>query len=222
MAYYPWADQSNLKPNDPKITCGTDSNQWMKIEYTVSTNSGEHIDLMYSREGLISGLATNYAPVALDFRHALTRLMFAGRIEGFSTGTNVKITAIKIRNAIVKGELMVLDPDLQPGKAWWTLSANPADKKDITMPLTHVNGVQLISVLQPVMKSILMSGGGDTENGDMLVLPQSIKGILLEIGIEVDTLPYTYIYELDEMPDWVMNEVVIYEITVRPDRLELR
>ena len=221
LAYYPYVNQTTPAPTDPliKVQHGTGANISLSIEYTVSNNSGDHVDLMYARKELIPG----YDTVRFNFRHALSRIMFDGRIEGFlpSPTPDVKITGIKIKNAVLKGELTVLDPGPQPQKAWWTLSSKPVDKGAISMPVTHILSTTLTSTAQHIMKSELWSNGADGASGDMLMLPQSVEGLELEVTILYNGSPYTRTYPLDGMPDWEMNEITVYEITVHPDKIEL-
>lgn len=205
MAYYPWSDQSG---NICVIT-GTGANQTMTINYAVPTDAGLHVDLMYAKTGMTAG----YDPVNLDFRHALARLKFEGRTEDFPAGSVVKITGIKVTGAVLRGDLIVLDPATQPGKPWWELSTAPGDMGAITMPATHIKDLPLTSALQSVI----------TPGGDMLVLPQSVTGLTVEVTASLNgaAFPEPFVFSLTSSPDWTMNEIITYEITLMPDGMHL-
>jgi len=208
FAYYPWTDQTVSTPN-PQITPGIDSDQSLKIEYTVSPNSDEHIDLMYARTGMISG----YDPVGMEFNHALARLKFEGNIEHFPSGTDVRITGIKIKNSILKGTLDVKDPVAYPNKPEWDL--NPAHKGDITMPSSHLRDIPLTTSLQRI---ILSTANGEGANGDILPLPQSVEGLELEVTTTRNGETFISSFPLygNDKPDWEMNKITTYEITITP------
>ena len=74
MAYYPY--RTNLAAGPLKVTRGSGATETMTFDYTVSGNSGNHIDLMYARTNMIAG----YAPVPLTFNHALTRIRFEAKM----------------------------------------------------------------------------------------------------------------------------------------------
>ncbi len=202
FAYYPHSASTDAG-GCITATRGTDDAQWMKVAYTVPVNSGEHIDLMYAKTAMMG--VTD--PVPLDFRHALARLKFEGRTEGFAG--DVRITGIKVKGATLKGELVVLDPATQPDKAFWELSDAAADKGDMTLLPAHIKDVALTSALQPVI-----IGGGD-----MLVLPQAVAGLTVEVSVSQNgtALPMPFTFSLTSTPAWTMNEINTYEITVRPD-----
>ena len=210
MAYYPWTDQTTLDPN-PKVTSGAGSVQSLTLNYTVSTNSGEHVDLMYAKKSLTSG----YAPVNIVFGHALTRLMFEAHIDGFPGGSIVKITGISITGATLKGELEVLDPAVQPGKPDWSLDNGVTGI--IEMPSTHIKDVVLDGTLQSVMKT----EGPTGINGDMLVLPQELAGLKLVVEATFNGVTFYNTFDLDGMDAWEMNEITVYEITLKPQGKDL-
>ncbi len=199
LAYYPWSDNSG----DIKVMTGTGAGQWMKVAYTVPADSGEHVDLMYSKTAMMSG----YDPVQLNFNHALARLRFEGRTEGFAAGSTIKITGIKVKGATLKGELTVFDPAIQPGKPLWEL--DDTVKGEMTIPASHINDMALDGTLQTVIPT----------GGDMLVLPQNVEGLSVEVSVSQNgtTLPMPFTFSLASTPDWTMNEINTYEITVRPD-----
>jgi hypothetical protein len=171
MAYYPYYTIAQQNTGPLQVVHGTGSNQSLEMTFRVDNNSGNHIDLMYARTPMTQG----FNPVLITFRHALSRLMFEGRVEDYPSTADVRITSIKVTNAIMKGKLIVLDPTLQNEKAWWELDAT--QRGDILMPPAHVkSNVTLGSALQPVMTSS-QNTPADNTDGDMLVLPQSTEGL---------------------------------------------
>ena len=213
MAYYPYA--ANSAGSIKNVTPGTGDTPQLMIDFEVSTNSGNHIDLMYAKTGMLSG----FDVVPLTFRHALTRLMFEARTEEYPTGSIVKITSIKITNAILKGKLVMLDFDeIQPEKSWWEL--NNASRGTITLEPTHLIDVGLDDLLQSVIINV---EAGDNGYGDMLVLPQDVDGLSIVVGVSVDGVEtlFPLTCKLDGTPDWKMNEIIVYEITVRPKRIDI-
>lgn len=209
FAYYPHSTspdaQGSITP-----TRGAGANQWMKIAYSVSNDAGKHIDLMYAKTVMTPG----YDPVNLNFGHALARLKFEGRTEGYPAGAVLKITGIKVKGATLKGELVVLDPTTQPGKPFWELSDAAGDRGDITIPMAHIkDNIDLNQTLQSVI----------TTGGDMLILPQQVNGLTVEVTASLNgvVFPQPFTFSLDGTPDWTMNEINTYEITLVPEGMHI-
>lgn len=196
FGYYPWTVQTS-SPNPAVTMDGSD--QKMTITYTVPTDPAEHVDLMYARTGLKSG----YDAVNMIFKHALTWIRFSARKEDYTN--DVKITKIRVCDAVTKGTLTVLDPDTYTTDPVWTLTS---DKSDYS--LTAANNGLLDVALSGTLRNVTGA------RGDLLVLPQSVANVIVEVeatnGGEVFSEPF--VFPLSTSPDWEMNKIVTYEITL--------
>lgn len=195
FAYYPWEDQDGIIPNPTVIM--DDFGQQMMLHYYVSHLPQEHVDLMYSRTDLKAG----YDEVELDFKHTLTWLRFSARKEGYIDP--VKITRITVKNAKMSGIFIVHSPSWsdEPG---WSLSKTLYD-----CTVSSSNGLS-DTELTSTFQNILLP------EGEMLMLPQSVTDIVVEVDATINgvAIPQPLTFSLNNSPDWEMNKIVTYEITL--------
>lgn len=200
-AYYPYVDQDSPSASDPDITVTASAGSLrMNIHYSVPADASQHVDLMYARSGMREG----FDPVPLTFRHALARLNFEARAEGFQSSIDVKITKIEIKGAVSEGDLKLLDDELQP-TPWWDLGTQTVDHWTDTNKGLNGN-VSLTGTLQDIT----------TPGGDMLVIPQDVSNLemLVYISLNGEEQAEPFSYSLAGTDEWAMNEIVTYEITV--------
>lgn len=199
--YYPWQDQSATpEQGDPVISVATGgvNSPSMTINYTTPADPAKQADLMWACEGLTTG----YESVELVFGHALTRINFKAKKEDYSEA--VAITGITVKDVLTKGTLAVVDEN---DVSWSDLSA-AAD-----MELSSANGLRAGYSLTDEMTPIINTGA------DMLVIPQSVRD--MEIHVEAtkggEAFPAPFVFPLRTSPDWFMNKIVTYEITIGAD-----
>lgn len=199
FGYYPWTDQTGT-PN-PAVTMDAVDPK-MTIAYTVPSSPAQHIDLMYTRKGLTAG----YNPVSVVFGHALTWLRFSASAKDYDEP--VRITKITVKNAQTKGTLTVLDT----GVPVWTLTSDKTD-----YGLTAAGGGLTGSVLTDAMTPV------DTPAGQMLVLPQQVGGMTLEVEATVGgvAFPEPFVFPLVGSDDWQMNRIVTYRMALANDQMTL-
>ncbi len=212
LAYYPYSASSDAAANGGMSTPPTVANDGttMTIPYTVPTAGEKHIDLMYARKGATEG----YDPVELEFRHALSRMKFSALIDGFSGSDKVRVTGIKLIGATLAGTLTV--PADTDEAATWALGST---KGDITVAdgrgerPDHI----LDSDLSGTMQSLITATGASTTAGDLIVLPQDVKGMSLEITATLNGNEYEpYIIPLAAAPRMLMNFIYNYRIVLTP------
>ncbi len=217
LAYYPYSASSDAAANGGMSTPPTVANDGttMTIPYTVPTAGEKHIDLMYARKGETEG----YDPVELEFRHALSRMKFSALIDGFSGSDKVRVTGIKLIGATLAGTLTV--PVDKDEAATWALGST---KGDITVAdgrgerPDHI----LDSDLSATMQSLITATGASTTAGDLIVLPQDVKGMSLEITATLNGNEYEpYIIPLAAAPRMLMNFIYNYRIVLTPKDVSL-
>ena len=211
LAYYPHSGSADFAANGGMgtPTVATDGTT-MTIPYTVPTIGEKHIDLMYARKGATSG----YAPVELEFRHALSRMKFSARLDGFEAADKLRVTGIKLVGATLSGTLTV--PNDTEVAATWALGNT---KGDITVAdgsgerPDHI----LDHNLDATMRSLITATGTNTTAGDLIVLPQAVEDLSLEISATLNSEECEpYIIPLTAAPEMVMNYIYNYRIVLTP------
>lgn len=194
-AYYPWqAADATPAAGEPviQVTTGAAGSPSMTINYSCPADPTKQVDLMYA----YAGLSTGYDPVQLAFGHALTRINFEACKKNYSE--EVKITKITLKNVLSQGVFTVLNASVPV----WTSLTTTTD-----MSLTTANGL-LTSSLGTTLASVLTTGG------DLLVIPQKVEGLLVEVEATVGGNPINkLVYALDNSADWSMNQITTYQLT---------
>lgn len=196
--YYPWKDQTGSPaPDDPSInvTMGAQDSPSMTISYITPAEPSKQVDLMYACTGMTGG----FEPVKVDFGHALTRINFKAQVKDYAQA--VRITSVSISDVKTQGRLTVTDNSTPP--VWNGLVG------DAVILQTTVNGLadrQLGNSPVPVTAI----------GGDLLLLPQLVQGMTLQVEATLNGVPFnnSFTFSLTGTPDWKMNEIVTYEITI--------
>lgn len=196
--YYPWQDQTaSPASGDPSInvTMGAQDSPSMTINYITPAEPSKQVDLMYACTGMTGG----FDPVKVNFGHALTRINFKAQVKDYAQA--VRITSVSISGVKTQGRLTVTDNTTSP--VWNGLVG------DAVILQTAVNGLadrQLGSSPVPVTAI----------GGDLLLLPQLVQGMTLQVEATLNGVPFnnSFIFSLAGTPDWKMNEIVTYEITI--------
>lgn len=209
LAYYPWQDQSN-EAIQQEISSGSTIIGFTSFTATgfeagvfISSDPSKHKDLMYAYGKPTIG----YDPVPLTFGHALTRLKFTAKKEDYTAA--VSITGIKIKNASRTGKWEVDATDPDDVKSSWEFFNGEFDRGDFTY--TTSNGLTGAALTDEYV-SQLTDGGKD-----MLLFPQEVDDIVVEVTATVGDETKTFEYPLDGSPEWEMNRIVTYQITLSGD-----
>lgn len=194
--YYPWQSQSAPPATgDPVIgiMMGAQTPS-MTIAYVTPTNPSKQVDLMYA----YTGMTTGYDPVEMNFGHALTRVNFKAQVKEYAQP--VVITSISITDVRTRGNLIVVDENTP---LWSNLSSEATISQTALNGLT---GIQLTSLSAPMTAS----------GGDMLLIPQSVQGFEVKVEATLNGTPFddSFTFSLAGTPDWEMNKIVTYEITI--------
>lgn len=196
--YYPWKDQTGSPASDDpsiNVTMGAQDSPSMTISYITPAEPSKQVDLMYACTGMTGG----FEPVKVDFGHALTRINFKAQVKDYAQA--VRITSVSISGVKTQGRLTVTDNTTSP--VWNGLVG------DAVILQTAVNGLadrQLGNSPVPVTAI----------GGDLLLLPQLVQGMTLQVEATLNGVPFnnSFTFSLTGTPDWKMNEIVTYEITI--------
>ena len=145
-----------------------------------------------------TGMTTGYDPVEMNFGHALTRVNFKAQVKEYAQP--VVITSISITDVRTRGNLIVVDENTP---LWSNLSSEATISQTALNGLT---GIQLTSLSAPMTAS----------GGDMLLIPQSVQGFEVKVEATLNGTPFddSFTFSLAGTPDWEMNKIVTYEITI--------
>lgn len=196
--YYPWQEQSLTPTSGATIHLSSGmsgTSPQMTIDYTTPTEHSEQVDLMYACTPMTSG----FAPVAMNFHHALTRVNFKAKVEDYTLP--VIITSIIITDVQTGGTLTVVD---HPTTPVWSSLASPEN-----IELNTSNGLNGSQLSQTLVSAT-------TPGADLLLIPQSVQDLEVQVkatlgGTQFDS---PFVFSLKGTPDWQMNTIVTYEITL--------
>jgi hypothetical protein len=201
FSYYPWQEQNQAGSPVIDVTTGGTNSPSMAIAYTTPSDPAKQIDLMWARTGLMAG----HDPVEMVFGHALTRINFKARVVDYTQ--QVKITEITVKNVFTKGTLTVPEENA-PAWSGFHTAAN------MSLTAAMLADVQLSGT--PV--SVINAGA------DMLVIPQGVAGIEVHVKATMNDNPFPepFVFPLATSPDWEMNKIVTYEITLGSDGVDVK
>ena len=206
--YYPWQDPSTTPvAGDPVIAATPIAANAISLSYTTPADPAKHVDLMYAYTPFTGG----FAPVNMEFHHALTRVNFKGKVEDYTVP--VQITSITVKKVKSKAALMTI---FGSSNTYWT-----APNIDTNMVLTPGNGLVANPILTSTLSWVSQPGSTSETAGDLLVIPQSVQGMEVVVEAMIDGSPETFTFPLKDTPDWVMNQIVTYEITISGSGMRL-
>ena len=206
--YYPWQDPSTTPvAGDPVIAANPIAANAISLFYTTPADPAKHVDLMYAYTPFTGG----FAPVNMEFHHALTRVNFKGKVEDYTVP--VQITSITVKKVKSKAALMTI---LSSSNTYWT-----TPNTDTNMVLTPGNGLVANPILTSTLSWVSQPGSTSETAGDLLVIPQSVQGMEVVVEAMIDGSPETFTFPLKDTPDWVMNQIVTYEITISGSGMRL-
>ena len=206
--YYPWQDPSTTPvAGDPVIAATPIAVNAISLSYTTPADPAKHVDLMYAYTPFTGG----FAPVNMEFHHALTRVNFKGKVEDYTVP--VQITSITVKKVKSKAALMTI---FGSSNTYWT-----APNTDTNMVLTPGNGLVANPILTSTLSWVSQPGSTSETAGDLLVIPQSVQGMEVVVEAMIDGSPETFTFPLKDTPDWVMNQIVTYEITITGSGMRL-
>ncbi|MDC2191661.1 fimbrillin family protein, partial [Bacteroides thetaiotaomicron] len=206
--YYPWQDPSTTPvAGDPVIAATPIAANAISLSYTTPADPAKHVDLMYAYTPFTGG----FAPVNMEFHHALTRVNFKGKVEDYTVP--VQITSITVKKVKSKAALMTI---FGSSNTYWT-----APNTDTNMVLTPGNGLVANPILTSTLSWVSQPGSTSETAGDLLVIPQSVQGMEVVVEAMIDGSPETFTFPLKDTPDWVMNQIVTYEITISGSGMRL-
>ena len=211
--------------------------------YAVSTAPSEQEDLLFSERvyNQIANPASEatypYEGVVLNFKHALSSIVFKVKAhEAYST-TKLTIKKIELLNVVSKGSFnqSLVDANAAETKpaaaddALWTLSSEDAHK--VTYSVDIYNGGIL---LDPTDVKYAYNGstaasvaGNGYKATDLILLPQNLANCDLQITFELlndqmaNPITQTLVADLatTQVPDWVRGKRYIYTVSVALDEI---
>lgn len=205
--YYPWRDKSNTPATgEPVISVTSNSSSSMMIDYTTPIDPLKQVDLMYAYTYYTGG----FAPVKMTFNHALTCVNFKAKVEDYTQP--VKITSIKITDVETRG-LILVSGGRENAAATWTGFGQSL--KDMTLDEDH--GLRTdYTKLESSLITMTKPGSATTPGGELLLIPQPVKNleVVVEATLGGTKFPEPFVFSLIGTPDWGMNKIVTYEITL--------
>lgn len=219
-------------------------------DYTVPITPSLMQDLMFSERvydrtsSNQDYLAGTYTGVDLQFRHALSSIVFKVVKGGKTPGTDVKITGIKLKNVKTTGDfnqnledepnnktnLIVtatnpLAANMSATPAAWTLGAATAD---YTVDLTEKqlkNGDDYATAYWPCTGDFVApTVDANFRKTDLLLLPQPQSGITLQIDYTVkspDSIELPQQHNVDLSGTWEIGHRYVYTITISFDPITM-
>ncbi|GHV00092.1 hypothetical protein FACS1894159_05210 [Bacteroidia bacterium] len=208
---------------------GSVSNPKMQITYEMPLAPSEQVDLMYAGTN-----ALYRTVVPLGFRHALTRVTFKAKLISPSTdGGKVWVARLQLKGVRSKGTITV-DRNQQ---GTWVLSSGQYDTRNIDLSMNtgdcglpinnagyypqwagngRLNGTSAYQLKDDAFTSIMPT------NGDLMVLPQAVDDMMLDIDLLVAKPNGTVVTEKNylmlppEYP-WTQGRHVEYSLFIARD-----
>ena len=191
-AYAPYSDKT-------KAAASVDANGIHFKDYVVDheTNSKQE-DLLfservYNKKAVDNNTTYPYAGVALDFKHALSSIVFKVKAQADYSTTQLKVTKIELLNIVNKGSfnqgLEDKDGDLTdgPGTQLWTLATADANKVIYSVDLP-TGGIILdetnVKYTHNGTTSATAPAAGKRVT-DLILLPQELDDCQLRVTFEL-------------------------------------
>ncbi|MDL2320596.1 fimbrillin family protein [Alistipes sp. OttesenSCG-928-B03] len=200
--YYPH-NGTNFGAGGPGIavTMGAPASPSMSIAYTCPTDPAKQVDLMWAYTDFMEA-----APVNITFKHAMTRVAFKAGKEAELTDA-VVITGITLKNVTTTG---TLSWSSATNAAWSNLGAATSN-----ISLTSSNGLTGTALTTSMVSQLSATAK------DMMLIPQGLTGIVVEVSATVGGESKTYTFDLTDSDahTWVAGGVINYLITVKDDEI---
>ena len=200
LAYYPKGGTG--------VTFAAPDDGYPTINFTVQPTPADQVDLMYTALNETKDMtkdANGANPVALNFKHALTRLRFqAKRGGGASDDVEIIIKSVKVKDAAGKGIFTFADD----GGAWddiYTHTEFPlAD-----VPLADIS----TDALTTTAKDVTTNDDANT----LLMIPQYLTNVKIEVAYTQDGEDAPPVeLALAGTEEWTANKSILYTLTIDP------
>lgn len=193
-------------------------------DYVVDTDVAKQTDLLFSERAYnkeavdqVTTAADPYAGVQINFKHALSSIMFKVKAADVYAGTTLKVTKIEVLNAFSKadfsqgladvnnaltGQKVTIDGVETQTNAAWTDHLNPVNYTAYSDP----NGIELTSsevdeVLTPdTYYTHSASKDPVSKTTDLILLPQSLEDVSIRV---------TYTLENADMDDAIAQTATV-------------
>ena len=209
FAYYPYGGVGLTKTGFADFTVTVQDTPASQIDFMLSDVLDNQ---MYGAAG---SAHTSTEVVDLKFYHMLTQVRFKGKTDA-PAGATVKVTALTLENIINKGTLA---PNVSATSSVWTADeTSTADYtvtlKDIALPSTTVD---------PSAEAVALTEANQT----LLLMPQTLKGVLSITYSITTTTPARTIQETVEIPlntlleKWERNNQIVYTLNIGLHPIEI-
>ena len=211
--------------------------------YVVSTVPSQQEDLLFSERvyDQIANPASTatypYEGVVLDFKHALSSIVFKVKADAAYSTTALTIKKIELLNVVSKGSFnqSLVDGNGKLTKTpaaddnLWTLSAEAADKVTYSVDI-YDGGILLdpVDVKYAYNGSTAQSAAGSGYKvTDLILLPQNLANCELQITFDLkndqmsNPISQTLVAPLatSTVTDWIRGKRYIYTVTVALDEI---
>lgn len=211
-------------------------------DYVVSQTSSEQEDLLfservYNKKAVDDNTTYPYAGVCLDFKHALSSIVFKVKAQADYSTTQLTVTKIELLNVVSKGSFdqglsdqngaVTSDPENQ----LWTLSTAAGDKVTYSVKLPD-GGIVLdetdVKYTHNGTKDATAPAAGKRVT-DLILLPQDLADCELRVTFELlndqmdPAKPLTQVLVKDlattAVSEWIRGSRYTYTITVALDEI---
>lgn len=183
-------------------------NQKVPLTFIVDENMSSQVDLMYALKS-----PTWKTSVSLQFKHALTRVTFHAQIDGFPTGSVVKLKKLEVNGIHNKGVAEISN------EAFEWKSKETVNDPVFTMDFS--GNLLTLGTSNVILNPAVSPAGAD----NMFVLPHTkaeLENAAITVTVLVDDVEKTY--KATKIGDlyssgWIMGESVNYLINIKPDEV---
>ena len=234
-AYAPYSDKT-------KKAASVDAEGIHFTDYRVSATPSAQEDLLfservYNKKAVDNNTTYPYAGVSLDFKHALSSIVFKVKAQADYSSTQLKVTKIELLNIVNKGTfnqgLADTDGDLTegPGTQLWTLATADTNKVTYSVDLPaggiilHETNVKYTH--NGTTNATAASKGKKVT--DLILLPQELDNCQLRVTFELlndqmdQTKPLTQVLVKNLMTatvgKWLRGSRYTYTISVALDEI---
>lgn len=246
---YYWPKNGSLtfiayQPTSIKDKVSVGANGLTITDYEVSNTEAANVeeDLLFSErtynQQKANEVATPYTGTQINFKHALSAILFGVQTGADYPGTTIKLKSIKLNNVVKKGnfnqnlddanEKLTNYPTVESSKesataAAWTLSTVPSDKVTYTVTKDQaLSTTMYYTATNSTTKPVAYAGG--YRNADHILIPQPVSGVELEINYSIQHTGYDellQVYKVNLSGNWVIGHRYIYNIKISLDPITL-
>ena len=214
--------------------------------YVVANNNNQAMeDVLFSERAYDKKASTGtnapYAGVDIQFRHALSSILFSAKVGATYAGTQVKIYEIALSNVASKATFnQNLDDEngkttklptiagTSTNEAAWTGHSNKVVYKVDNAEKILENGAAAwyFCTTDGTKPQVYGTDGNNYRKSDLILIPQNLEGVTLTINYTIKSpdsveLPQQFTHTFEASDVWEMGYRYIYNISIDFDPITL-